>query len=121
MGMKWPLRAVEGGDGCGGLGSDALTPLSWLWYLFPHEPPLPRRAAVWKASAACVNDRFGMLSIALSEQQLEADLVAGVLACPVCSGRLGPWGYARPREVRMLDGLRWLTPRRGWCYGCGAT
>jgi transposase-like protein len=68
-----------------------------------------------------VNDRFVMLSIALSEHRLEADLAAGVLACPACSGRLGPWGYARPREVRMLDGVRSLTPRRACCGGCGAT
>jgi len=63
-----------------------------------------------------------MLSIALSEHRLEADLAAGVLACPAClGGRLGPWGYARPREVRMLDGVRSLTPRRACCGACGAT
>jgi transposase-like protein len=62
-----------------------------------------------------------MLSILLSGDRLEAELAAGVLACPACSGRLGPWGYARAREVRMLDGVRSLTPRRACCGGCGAT
>jgi hypothetical protein len=62
-----------------------------------------------------------MLSIVISQEQLEAELAAGALPCPGCSGRLSPWGYARPREVRMLDGVRTLTPRRACCRGCGTT
>ena len=57
MGMKRHLRAVHGGDGLGGVGVDVLTPLSWLWYPFPHEPPLPGRGTVWKAvRRRCLND-----------------------------------------------------------------
>jgi|APFre7841882630_1041343.scaffolds.fasta_scaffold35595_2 hypothetical protein len=62
-----------------------------------------------------------MLSIALSPEQLEAALAAGELACPDCSGRLSPWGFARPREVRVFDGVRRLRPRRACCGGCDGT
>jgi transposase-like protein len=62
-----------------------------------------------------------VLSIAIPEQQVEAALAAGSLACPGCSGPLSPWGYARSREVRMLDGVRRVTPRRAYCDGCDAT
>ncbi len=62
-----------------------------------------------------------MLSIIASEEQLEAALAAGVLACPDCSGRLSRWGYARSREVRMRDGVRSLRPRRACCRDCGVT
>lgn len=62
-----------------------------------------------------------MLSIAISHKCLEAVLAAGELACPVCSGRLSPWGFARSREVRMLEGVRSVRPRRACCQGCGAT
>jgi hypothetical protein len=62
-----------------------------------------------------------VLTVAISEQQLEAGLEAGVLACPACSGRLSPWGFARSRVVRMLAGTRLVRPRRAWCGDCGAT
>lgn len=62
-----------------------------------------------------------MLSIAISQERLEADLASGAIACPGCSGRLSPWGYARAREVRMLDGARSVRPRRACCQACGAT
>jgi hypothetical protein len=62
-----------------------------------------------------------MLSVALSPEGLEAALAAGDLACPVCCGRLSPWGFARSREVRLLDEVRSLRPRRAVCGGCGAT
>jgi hypothetical protein len=62
-----------------------------------------------------------VLTVAISEQQLEAELEAGVLACPACSARLSPWGFARSREVRMLAGTRSVRPRRAWCGDCGAT
>jgi hypothetical protein len=62
-----------------------------------------------------------VLSIAVSQEQLEADLAGGVLACPGCGGRLSRWGFARSREVRMRDGMRSVTPRRACCAGCGAT
>jgi Domain of unknown function (DUF6431)/Homeodomain-like domain len=62
-----------------------------------------------------------MLSIAISQERLEADLAAGALACPDCGGRLSPWGFARSREVRMLDGVRWVKSRRACCSECDAT
>ena len=62
-----------------------------------------------------------MLSIAISQERLEAVLAAGELACPHCSGQLSPWGFARSREVRMLDAARSVRPRRAWCQGCGVT
>jgi hypothetical protein len=39
-----------------------------------------------------------MLSIAVSQERLEADLAAGRVGCPDCSGRLSPWGFARSRK-----------------------
>jgi len=62
-----------------------------------------------------------MLSIAISAQQLEADLAAGELACPVCSGPLSRWGFARSREIRTRDGVRSLRPRRALCAECDTT
>lgn len=52
---------------------------------------------------------------------VEADLAAGRLCCPGCDGPLAPWGYAREREVRMLDGVRALRPRRACCRHCERT
>jgi hypothetical protein len=72
---------------------------------------------VWEASAAW----FSMLSIAITAERLETLLAGGSLACPDCSGRLSPWGFARPRGVRMLHGTRSLRPRRACCDACRAT
>ena len=52
---------------------------------------------------------------------LEAELAAGRVYCPGCGGSLSPWGYARERVVRMLDGSRVLQPRRGRCGPCETT
>ena len=52
---------------------------------------------------------------------VEADLAAGRLGCPDCDGPLSPSGYAREREVRMLDGARSLRPRRACCRHCERT
>lgn len=62
-----------------------------------------------------------MLSIAIAQERVEAALAAGKLACPACSGRLSPWGFARSRGVRMLSGTRSVRPRRACCDACGAT
>jgi hypothetical protein len=52
----------------------------------------------------------------------EADLIAGVLTCPGCSGMLRPWGYGRTRQVRDHDSTTLtLRPRRARCGACGAT
>jgi hypothetical protein len=52
----------------------------------------------------------------------EADLTAGELNCPRCSGILQPWGYGRCRQVRD-HGSTTLTlrPRRARCMACGTT
>jgi hypothetical protein len=68
-----------------------------------------------------VNGRFSLLSIAINQERLEAELAAGGVACPGCGGRLARWGYARSREVRLLDGVRSVRPRRACCQGCGST
>lgn len=62
-----------------------------------------------------------MLSLVMSERVMEAELAAGRIACPGCSGPLSRWGFARAREVRMLHGTRSLTPRRAYCRRCEAT
>ena len=53
-----------------------------------------------------------------------AGLAAGTLECPRggCGGRLGPWGHARPRRLR-LSGARseTHTPRRARCRTYGQT
>ena len=50
-----------------------------------------------------------------------ADLAAGRLCCPGCDGPLVRRGVAREREVRMLDGVRSLRPRRACCTRCETT
>ena len=62
-----------------------------------------------------------MLSIAITEERLEAALAAGELACPVCSGQLSAWGFARSREVRLRREVRSVRPRRGRCGACETT
>lgn len=62
-----------------------------------------------------------MLSIAITPERVEAALAAGELACPGCSGRLSPWGFARSREVRLAREVRPLTPRRARCARCETT
>jgi Domain of unknown function (DUF6431)/Homeodomain-like domain len=52
---------------------------------------------------------------------VEADLAAGRLCCPGCDGPLARWGFAREREVRMLDGVRLVRPRRACCHACETT
>jgi hypothetical protein len=52
---------------------------------------------------------------------VEADLAAGRLCCPVCDGPLSPWGFARERTVRLLDGTRSVRPRRVCCRRCEQT
>ena len=52
---------------------------------------------------------------------VEADLAAGRLCCPGCDGPLVRWGFAREREVRMLDGVRPVRPRRACCHACATT
>jgi hypothetical protein len=60
-------------------------------------------------------------SVVIPEDVLEAELAAGRIYCPGCNGSLSPWGFAREREVRMLDGKRSLRPRRARCGPCETT
>jgi len=65
-----------------------------------------------------------VLTVGVDGAAVESDLRAGVLVCPVpgCGARLAPWGWARARVVRGLEGR--LRPRRSRCAsasGCGAT
>jgi len=59
----------------------------------------------------------------LDPTRAEADLATAQLCCPSCSaGRLRPWGYARPRVLRYLGGVRrTVRPRRARCGSCGIT
>ncbi|MGH8571266.1 MAG: DUF6431 domain-containing protein [Gammaproteobacteria bacterium] len=53
---------------------------------------------------------------------VEAELVGGLLGCPLCRGVLGPWGHARGRVVRCAGGRQWwLRPRRAKCRACAVT
>jgi transposase-like protein len=62
-----------------------------------------------------------MLQVAITPERVEAALAAGELACPGCSERLSPWGFARSREVRLADEVRPLIPRRARCGACETT
>lgn len=62
-----------------------------------------------------------MLGTVTSQEVVEAELAAGRLACPDCGGRLRPWGWARPRTVRMRAGDRRVRPRRACCRACEST
>ena len=58
----------------------------------------------------------------LDSGRVDADLAAGVLACPRCPGVLRPWSWATVRRVRQLDGaMRAVRPRRARCSSCHAT
>ena len=49
-------------------------------------------------------------------------LARRMLGCPGCGQPLRPWGHARERTVRDLDGaLVTVRPDRTLCTGCGAT
>jgi Domain of unknown function (DUF6431) len=52
---------------------------------------------------------------------VEADLAAGRLCCPRCEGPLVRWGFARERQVRLLDSVRSIRPRRARCEPCDTT
>jgi hypothetical protein len=63
-----------------------------------------------------------MLHLSITPPQLEAALAARELKCPDCSGPLSPWGFARPREIRLShDEQRPVRPRRTQCRQCAKT
>jgi Domain of unknown function (DUF6431) len=63
-----------------------------------------------------------VFTVNADRDEVERQLAAGGLGCPVCGGVLGGWGRARQRRVRGPDGKATrLTPRRARCRGCGRT
>ena len=48
-----------------------------------------------------------MLIVCAEQVRVEAELVGGLLGCPLCRAVLGPWGHARERVLR--------------CRGCAGT
>lgn len=62
-----------------------------------------------------------VLIVGTDQTVVEADLVAGRLACPGCGTALRPWGFAKRRELRRRKGAEWLRPRRSICPGCAKT
>jgi hypothetical protein len=62
-----------------------------------------------------------VLIVGVVAVEVEAELVGGSLGCPSCRGVLGPWGHARERVMRCVDGARLLCPRRAKCRDCEAT
>ena len=63
-----------------------------------------------------------MLTVEADAEGVEVRLRAGLVACPACMGSLSPWGFARPRVLRAVGGVRVrVRPRRGCCAGCGRT
>jgi transposase-like protein len=63
-----------------------------------------------------------VLAVADRPEQVEARLLKGRLRCPSCAdGLLGPWGFARERELRCPDGPRRQRFRRTRCRACRAT
>jgi hypothetical protein len=63
-----------------------------------------------------------VLTVEVDAESVEARLRAGLVACPVCSAGLSPWGFARARVLRAAEGARLrVRPRRAVCGGCGRT
>lgn len=62
-----------------------------------------------------------MLIVGVEPAMVEADLVAGRLACSACGAGLRPWGWSRDRELRSRAGTRRFQPRRAICAGCRVT
>jgi hypothetical protein len=62
-----------------------------------------------------------VVTVEVDAGDVERRLGEGRLVCPGCGARLRPWGHARPRTVRELDGVLAVHPRRARCSGCGVT
>lgn len=61
------------------------------------------------------------MTVAGTGSVVEAELVSGRLSCPGCAGRLGGWGHALSRRVRVPEGWCWVRPRRTRCRACDVT
>lgn len=64
-----------------------------------------------------------VMTVGVDGAAVETALRGGGLGCPGpgCSGRLAPWGWARPRRVRGEAGWVRLRPRRSVCGTCRVT
>ena len=60
-----------------------------------------------------------MVTVGKDVSLVERRLAVGLLVCPGCGGRLGPWGHARTRRLR--GSVSPTRPRRTRCVGCGST
>ena len=61
-----------------------------------------------------------MLMVRVDAAEVERQLCAGDLACPLCGAALRPWGTA-PRRLRQPDGDIERGVRRSRCAGCRTT
>lgn len=62
-----------------------------------------------------------MLMVGTDPEEVERLLSEGDLSCPGCGGVLTPWGHARSRSSRGLEGTVRHVPRRTRCSACGRT
>jgi hypothetical protein len=62
-----------------------------------------------------------VLIVGSDPERVESDLRSGSVACPLCEGRLGGWGFARWRTLRDSAEGVWLRPRRARCRLCRST
>lgn len=62
-----------------------------------------------------------MLMVGTDPVEVERMLVSGELSCPACRGVLTPWGNARWRASRGVEGTVRHRPRRARGSLCGAT
>jgi hypothetical protein len=56
--------------------------------------------------------------VAGGDDTVEADLRAGLLACPDCRGELRPWGHGKARPLRRGELEELIRPRRSICPAC---
>lgn len=83
-------------------------------------PAAVRRAGATLTRCDCGVFETTVLPVADDPWRVENEIAAGELACPGCGGQLGPWGWARTRELRDRRSRR-LRPRRSRCRACGST
>lgn len=64
-----------------------------------------------------------MLTVGHDPDTVEFQLLGRELICPLCSGRLRPWGFGVGRSIRygVPAVSRRFTPRRARCSDCAAT
>jgi hypothetical protein len=86
-----------------------------------HQSPLPDLRGARPECSTCEEPAL-IIAVHDATSGGLAGLPRAPRSCPGCSGRLRPWGYARPRAIRQADGARLLVrPRRVRCAGCQVT